>query len=108
MPPYTPGYFAPSTLPGAASAPSCDSSPNSASTFLPALHRAPDAVSHRSGRHSSASAPHTSLFRFAPRMEMSTFVPAGTGTDVVSSPETVRTGNRRGRTVSLVVLKGER
>ena len=106
---YTPGYFTPFLYPGVPSAPSpfptaSSSNVKSTSTSLPHPMRSPPAVSQRLGRHSSASSPQMRRLRFAPRIEMMTFVPAGTCTARVSSPVVARTGSCKGRTVSFVAL----
>lgn len=59
---------------------------------------------HRSGRHSLASSPHTSLSRFALRMDMINVVPFGIAILSNGSPYLDRMGRCRGKTVSLRTL----
>jgi hypothetical protein len=96
---YTPGYRIPSLTPGTdANGFGADDASNGE-----------DAVgeeSHRSGRHSLASAPHIPRWRFAARIEMIAWVPCGSATADVNAPDRERTGKCKGRTVALVVLWG--
>lgn len=61
--------------------------------------------SHRSGFHSSASGPQISVFLFAPRIDMMTFVFFLMGTSlIVDFPSADLIGHKRGMTMSLRVL----
>lgn len=79
---YTPGYRAPSLTPGTGAdgldADAASSPPNG----TPTSNKEGEAEdeSHLSGRHSLASAPHISRWRFAAMMEMTVLVPFGSAT----------------------------
>jgi len=97
---YTPGYRTPSLIPAVGAnglAPNERSPPSNEAA-------AAGGESHRSGRHSFASAPHISQLRFAARMEMTMWVPSGSATADVDAPECERVGNCKGRVVALVAL----
>jgi hypothetical protein len=102
---YIPGNRTPSLTPrtdrlDAAAAPS---PLNEASTSC-ACEEAARGESHRSGRHSFASAPHISRWRLAASMEIMIKVPCGTAMEDVCAPDLERAGKCKGRVVALVAL----
>lgn len=101
--PYTPGYFTPFLLPGISSATLLTPSPSDWSKF-PGLKGCPEELSHRSGRHSDASSPHTALLWFEAKVETMIVVPSRNGMAFTSSPEGDLTGNWSGRIVGFLEL----